>query len=74
MAFQMYLAGESYAGTYVPYFASRMLELNQNGDRKASINGREKVIMSDDASQSDLSSIDYKESPLAMDGYHHNIR
>lgn len=40
----MYLAGESYAGTYVPYFASRMLELNRNGDKKASMDGKEKGI------------------------------
>ncbi|KAJ8663593.1 hypothetical protein O0I10_000838 [Lichtheimia ornata] len=36
---EMYLAGESYAGTYVPYFASRMLELNRNGDKKYRLQG-----------------------------------
>lgn len=25
----LYIAGESFAGTYIPYFASRILELNK---------------------------------------------
>lgn len=71
----MYLAGESYAGTYLPYFASRMLELNRNGDKKASMgNGREKSCLMQAWMTSSIYSIDYKESPLGMDGYHHTIR
>jgi carboxypeptidase D len=30
----LYIAGESFAGTYIPYFASRILELNKG--KKAS--------------------------------------
>lgn len=33
---QLYLAGESFAGTYIPYFAKRMLELNNKGERSVS--------------------------------------
>lgn len=30
----MYLAGESFAGTYIPYFAARMLKINNDGEKK----------------------------------------
>ncbi|KAI8975098.1 Alpha/Beta hydrolase protein [Mycotypha africana] len=29
----LYIAGESFAGTYIPYFALRLLELNQKGQK-----------------------------------------
>ncbi|KAG0189218.1 vacuolar sorting protein VPS33/slp1 [Apophysomyces sp. BC1034] len=35
----MYLAGESYAGTYIPYFASKMLELNKQKKAEYNIRG-----------------------------------
>ncbi|KAI7879403.1 alpha/beta-hydrolase [Lichtheimia hyalospora FSU 10163] len=35
----LYLAGESYAGTYIPYFAKRMLELNKKGERNFNLQG-----------------------------------
>ncbi|KAI7878790.1 alpha/beta-hydrolase [Lichtheimia hyalospora FSU 10163] len=36
---ELYLAGESFAGTYVPYFAYRMLELNRNDEKKYRLQG-----------------------------------
>lgn len=32
----LYIAGESFAGTYIPYFASKILELNKQ-DQKVNI-------------------------------------
>ncbi|KAI8366746.1 Alpha/Beta hydrolase protein [Radiomyces spectabilis] len=36
---EMYLAGESFAGTYIPYFASRMVELNKKNEIKYNLKG-----------------------------------
>ncbi|KAI8342826.1 Alpha/Beta hydrolase protein [Chlamydoabsidia padenii] len=35
----LYLAGESFAGTYIPYFANRMLALNQEEPNKYNLKG-----------------------------------
>ncbi|CAO3581131.1 unnamed protein product [Absidia cylindrospora] len=35
----LYLAGESYAGTYIPYFANRVLELNKKDSYKYNLKG-----------------------------------
>ncbi|ORZ07908.1 Alpha/Beta hydrolase protein [Absidia repens] len=35
----LYLAGESYAGTYIPYFADRMLKLNRKKENKYNLKG-----------------------------------
>ncbi|ORZ10468.1 Alpha/Beta hydrolase protein [Absidia repens] len=35
----LYLAGESYAGTYIPYFANRVLELNKKDTFKYNLKG-----------------------------------
>jgi carboxypeptidase D len=33
---ELYITGESFAGTYIPYFASRLLELNKKEHRDVS--------------------------------------
>ncbi|ORX44025.1 alpha/beta-hydrolase [Hesseltinella vesiculosa] len=36
---ELYIAGESFAGTYIPYFADRMLLLNREGKAKYNLQG-----------------------------------
>jgi carboxypeptidase D len=33
---ELYITGESFAGTYIPYFASRLLELNKKEHKNVS--------------------------------------